>query len=97
MTSPLKPNNEDPTPKQKPTSPPNPSNSAQAKGRGNLKRFAREKGKQAQGEQVLQKAGLSGSKRLGKLEFPDDIEGALPQKRMHEMHGTISCNIGGGY
>ena len=69
VTSPLKPTNEDPTPKQKPSSPTNPPNIAQPKGKGNLKRITREKGKQAQGEQTQQKAGLSSSKRPCKLEF----------------------------
>lgn len=86
VTSPLKPTNEDPTPEQNPISPPNPPNISQPNGKGNWKRIAYEKGKQAQIEQTQQKAGLSGSKRPSKLEFPEDIEGALPQKRMCEMH-----------
>ena len=65
---------------QKPVSPPNTS---QLKGKENLKRIAREKGKQAYSEQ---KASLSGSERPGKLVFSNELERALPQKRLCEMH-----------
>nr|POE84082.1 hypothetical protein CFP56_32835 [Quercus suber] len=80
VTSPIKPTIEEPTPMQKPISP---LNISQPKGKGNLKRIAREKGKQAHGEK---KAGLSRSKRPGKLVFPEELEGALPHKRMCEIH-----------
>ena len=80
VTSPIKRTINDPTPMQKPISPPNMS---QLKGKANLKRIACEKGKEAQGEQ---KASLLGYKRSGKLVFSDELEGALPQKRLCETH-----------
>lgn len=82
VTSILNPTHEDPTHKQKPSSPHNPSNITQPKGKGNLKRIARKKGKQAHDEQTQQKASLSCSKRPSKLVFPKDLEGVLPQNQL---------------
>jgi len=48
-----------------------------------MKRIAREKGKQAHGEQ---KASLLGSKMSGKLVFTKELDEALPQKRLCETH-----------
>ena len=45
-------------------------------------RIAREKGRQAHGEQ---KANLSGFKRPGKLVFSDDFDKAQPLKKLCEM------------
>ena len=63
VSSPIKLSLNNPIPPQKPNSPTKPS---QQKGKTKLKRIAREKDKQAHGEQ---KANLSGSKRSGKLVF----------------------------
>lgn len=68
-----------PTHIQKPNSPTKPS---QQNGKTKLKRIAREKGRQAHGEQ---KANLSGTKRPGKLVFDDNLDETHPQKRLCDM------------
>ena len=79
VSSPIKLSLNNPIPPQKPNSPIKPS---QQKGKTKLKRIAREKGRQAHGEQ---KANLFGSKRPGKLVFSDDLDEAHPQKRLCYM------------
>ena len=79
VSSPIKLSLNNPIPLQKPNSPTKPF---QQKGKTKLKRIAREKGRQAYGEQ---KANLSGSKKSGKLVFSDDLDEAHPQKRLCDM------------
>ncbi|XP_030936050.1 uncharacterized protein LOC115961157 [Quercus lobata] len=90
VSSPLKPPSKSPTRCSSPThtqKPNSPTKPSQQNGKPKIKRIAREKGKQAHGEQ---KDNLSGNKRPGKLVFDDNLNETHPPKRLCDMLPQIS-------
>ena len=81
ITSPLKANGHIPNPSMKPVTLVSPKKETQPKVKVNLKRNAREKGKQAQITPTKTQVKLSGFKHPSRLDFSKETEGTPPSKK----------------
>lgn len=64
----------------------------QLKKKGNLKKIAREKGQQAQDPEMHVPGNISGSKRIGRLDFSDKEEQGKAKKKLCDaQHKGIDC------